>query len=127
MSALAGLFTAMVTPFAADGSVDEEATVAIARHLLDHGSDGLVVCGTTGEAATLTDDEHLGVVQLVVEEVGGGGTIVAGTGSNDTRHACELTEEAVARGVDGVLSVTPYYNKPNRRGLRRHFEEVARA
>src|SRR3954451_6727210 len=127
MSALAGLFTAMVTPFAADGRVDEEATVAIARHLLDHGSDGLVVCGTTGEAATLPDGEHLGVVRLVVEEVGDRGTIVAGTGSNDTRHACELTEDAVALGVDGGLSVPPYNTKPTRRGLRRHFEEVARA
>jgi len=127
MSALAGLFTAMVTPFAADGSVDEEATVAIARHLLDHGSDGLVVCGTTGEAATLTDEEHLGVIRLVAEEVGDRGTIIAGAGSNDTRHACELTEEAAAMGVDGILSVTPYYNKPNRRGIKRHFEEVARA
>src|SRR4051794_25036576 len=111
MTALAGLFTAMVTPFLADGRVDEDATVAIARHLLANGSDGLVVCGTTGEAATLTDDEHLGVVRLVVEELGGEGTIVAGTGSNDTRHAAELTERAVALGVDGVLSVTPYYNK----------------
>jgi 4-hydroxy-tetrahydrodipicolinate synthase len=117
----------MVTPFRADGRVDEDATVAIARHLLDHGSDGLVVCGTTGEAATLTDEEHLGVIRLVAEACGDRATIVAGTGSNDTRHACELTAEAAALGVDAVLSVTPYYNKPNRRGIRRHFEEVARA
>src|SRR3954451_12185162 len=127
MPALAGLLTAMVTPFDDEGRVDDEAAVAIARHLLANGSDGLVVCGTTGEAATLTDTEHLGVVRLVVEELGGEGTIIAGAGSNDTRHAVELTEQAVALGVDGVLSVTPYYNKPNRRGIRRHFEEVAKA
>jgi 4-hydroxy-tetrahydrodipicolinate synthase len=127
MTALAGLFTAMVTAFQDDGRVDEDATVAIARHLLDTGSDGLVVCGTTGEAATLTDAEHLGVIRLIQEELGAETTVVAGTGSNDTRHAVELTEQAAALGVDAVLSVTPYYNKPNRRGIRRHFEEVARA
>ena len=123
-----GLLTAMVTVFAADGSVDEDGTVAIARHLLAHGSDGLVVCGTTGEAATMTDEEHLGVIRLVAGEVGDDAVVVAGTGSNDTRHAVHLTEQAVAiDGVDAVLSVTPYYNKPNRRGIRRHFEEVAKA
>src|SRR4051812_20070604 len=127
MSALAGLYTAMITPFQEDWRVDEEATIAIARHLVAGGSDGLVVCGTTGEAATLTDAEHLGVIRLVAEELRGECTIIAGTGSNDTRHAVELTEQAVAIGLDGVLSVTPYYNKPNRRGIRRHFEEVARA
>ncbi len=127
MSALAGLHTAMVTPFDPDGRVDEDAAVAMARHLLASGSDGLVVCGTTGEAATLTDEEHLGVIRLIASEVGHDGVVIAGTGSNDTRHACEMTEEAVLTGVDAVLSVTPYYNKPNRRGIRRHFEEVARA
>src|SRR3954469_13787503 len=122
-----GLLTAMVTPFAADGSVDEDAAVAMGRHLLAHGSDGLVVCGTTGEAATMTDDEHLGVIRLITEELGDDATIVAGTGSNDTRHAIHLTEQAVEAGVDAVLSVTPYYNKPNRRGVHAHFSEVARA
>jgi 4-hydroxy-tetrahydrodipicolinate synthase len=122
-----GLLTAMVTPFRPDGSVDEEATVAIGRHLLAHGSHGLVVCGTTGEAATMTDEEHLGVVELVVRELGDEGVVVAGTGSNDTRHAVHLTERAVGAGVDAVLSVTPYYNKPNRRGILAHFGEVARA
>jgi 4-hydroxy-tetrahydrodipicolinate synthase len=122
-----GLLTAMVTPFAADGSVDEDAAVAMGRHLLAHGSDGLVVCGTTGEAATMTDDEHHGVIRLIADELGGDATIVAGTGSNDTRHAVHLTEQAVEAGVDAVLSVTPYYNKPNRRGVHRHFSEVARA
>ena len=122
-----GLLTAMVTPFRSDGSVDEEAAVAIGRHLLAEGSHGLVVCGTTGEAATLTDDEQVRLVELIVAKAGSEGAIVAGAGSNDTRHATELTERVVAAGAQAVLSVTPYYNKPNRRGIRRHFEEVARA
>ena len=122
-----GLLTAMVTAFRSDGSVDEEATVSIGRYLLNSGSHGLVVCGTTGEAATMDDDEHIGVVELIARELGDEGVIVAGTGSNDTRHAVHLTERAVAAGVDAVLSVTPYYNKPNRRGILAHFSEVAKA
>jgi 4-hydroxy-tetrahydrodipicolinate synthase len=122
-----GLLTAMVTPFRNDGSVDEEAMVAIGRHLLRSGSHGLVVAGTTGEAATMDDDEHIGVVELIVRELGDEGAVVAGTGSNDTRHAIHLTERAVAAGVDAVLSVTPYYNKPSRRGILAHFREVAKA
>jgi 4-hydroxy-tetrahydrodipicolinate synthase len=122
-----GLLTAMVTPFRSDGSVDEESAVAIGRYLLNSGSHGLVVCGTTGEAATMDDDEHIGVVELIVRELGDEGVVIAGTGSNDTRHAVHLTERAVAAGVDAVLSVTPYYNKPNRRGILAHFGEVAKA
>jgi 4-hydroxy-tetrahydrodipicolinate synthase len=122
-----GLLTAMITPFHGDGSVNEEAAVAIARHLLANGSHGLVVAGTTGEAATLTDDEQVRLVELIVSEAGHEGTIVAGAGSNDTRHAIELTQRVIAGGADAVLSVTPYYNKPNRRGIVRHFAEVARA
>jgi 4-hydroxy-tetrahydrodipicolinate synthase len=122
-----GLLTAMVTPFAADGSVDEAGAVAIGRHLLQNGSDGLVVAGTTGESATLDDAEHVRLVELMASELGGEGSIVAGAGSNDTRHAVHLTEAVVGAGAQAVLSVTPYYNKPNRRGIRRHFEEVARA
>jgi 4-hydroxy-tetrahydrodipicolinate synthase len=117
----------MVTPFRADGSVDEEAAVALGRHLLSNGSHGLVACGTTGESATLSDAEMGQLIALMVRELGGEGAIVAGAGSNDTRHAVHLTEQAVEAGAHGVLSVTPYYNKPNRRGLLRHFEEVARA
>jgi 4-hydroxy-tetrahydrodipicolinate synthase len=117
----------MVTPFRADGSVDEEGAVAIGRHLLANGSHGLVVAGTTGEAATMTDEEHLGLVELIVRELGDEGAVIAGTGSNDTRHAVHLTEKAVAAGVDAVLSVTPYYNRPNRRGLLAHFKAVAEA
>jgi 4-hydroxy-tetrahydrodipicolinate synthase len=122
-----GLLTAMVTPFRPDGSVDEEAAVSIGRFLLDQGSHGLVVAGTTGEAATMDDDEHIGLVELIVRELGDEGAVIAGTGSNDTRHAISLTERAVAAGVDAVLSVTPYYNKPNRRGIAAHFSAVARA
>jgi 4-hydroxy-tetrahydrodipicolinate synthase len=123
-----GLLTAMVTPFRRDGlAVDEDSAVALGRHLLAHGSHGLVICGTTGEATTMTDAEQCSLIALMASELGDAGTIVGGTGSNDTRHACHLTEQAVEAGVDAVLSVTPYYNKPNRRGLVRHFEEVARA
>jgi 4-hydroxy-tetrahydrodipicolinate synthase len=117
----------MVTPFAADGSLNEEAAVALGRHLLANGSHGLVVGGTTGESATLSDAEQEALARVMVTELGDKGTIVAGTGSNDTRHATHLTERAVEAGAHAVLSVTPYYNKPNRRGLLRHFEEVARA
>ena len=122
-----GLLTAMITPFHADGRVNEDASVALARHLLANGSHGLVVAGTTGEAATLSDDEQVRLVELIVSEAGSEGGIVAGAGSNDTRHAVELTERVIAAGAQAVLSVTPYYNKPNRRGIVRHFSEVARA
>jgi 4-hydroxy-tetrahydrodipicolinate synthase len=117
----------MVTPFDSDGRVDEDAAVALMRHLLEHGSDGLVICGSTGEAPTLTDEEHLRMVELAVDELRGRATVVAGAGSNDTRHAVHLTERATELGADAILSVTPYYNRPNRRGIRAHFEEVARA
>ena len=127
MKDLGAILTAMATPFDERGGVDEDGAVRLANHLLENGSDGLVVGGTTGEAATMTDDEHIGLVGLIVGETKGRGTVVAGTGSNDTHHACTLTERAVEAGVDAVLSVTPYYNKPSRRGLMRHFEEVAKA
>jgi len=124
---LGAILTAMVTPFGADGRVDEEAAVRLMHHLVEHGSDGLVICGTTGEAATLDDEEHLGVIELAVNEMQGRCTIVAGVGSNDTRHAVQLTERATALGPDALLSVNPYYNRPSRRGIVRHYEEVARA
>jgi 4-hydroxy-tetrahydrodipicolinate synthase len=116
-----------VTPFDERLEVDEEAFVDLLHHLARNGSDGFVVAATTGESATLTDDEALRLFELAVAERPEGTAIIAGTGSNDTRHACHLTEQATERGVDAVLSVTPYYNKPNRAGLKRHFEEVARA
>jgi 4-hydroxy-tetrahydrodipicolinate synthase len=121
------IITAIVTPFDERLEVDEEAFVATLRHLAANGSDGVVVCGTTGEAPTLETPETLRLFELAVAERPEGMTIIAGTGSNDTKHAVHLTEAATERGVDAVLSVTPYYNKPNRRGLKRHFEEVARA
>lgn len=127
MPALGTILTAMVTPFDAQMRVDEDATVRLMNHLAAHGSDGLVICGTTGEAATLDDDEHLRVVELAVQEMGGKVTIVAGVGSNDTRHAIKLTERATELGVDGLLHVTPYYNRPNERGIKRHFAECAKA
>lgn len=127
MGSLGTVITAIVTPFDDDLNVDEEAFVAILRHLAAHGSDGVVVCGSTGEAATLTDEEHLRVVELAVAERPDGMTVIAGTGSNDTRHAVELTERSTALGVDGTLSVTPYYNRPNRRGLLAHYAEIDRA
>jgi 4-hydroxy-tetrahydrodipicolinate synthase len=124
---LGAVLTAIVTPFAPDGSVDEQAFVDLMGHLYASGSDGLVVCGTTGEASTLSTEEHLRLVELAVEHRPAGASVVASTGSNDTRHAVEMTERATGLGADAILSVTPYYNKPNRRGLRAHFAEVARA
>jgi 4-hydroxy-tetrahydrodipicolinate synthase len=126
MPGLGAILTAAVTPFHADGRVDEEAAVNLWKYLFDHGSDGLVIAGTTGEATTLTDEEHVGLVSLAVQEMGDHGSIVAGAGSNDTRHACELTEQVTDAGADAVLAVTPYYNKPNRRGILAHYREVAR-
>ena len=126
-ASLGAILTAMVTPFDDEGRVDQEAAVRLMNHLVEHGSDGLVVCGTTGESSTLSDEEHLGMVGLAVEELGGRCTIVAGVGSNDTRHAVELTERATELGADALLSVNPYYNRPSRRGIVRHYEEVSRA
>ena len=124
---LGAILTAMVTPFDADGRVDEEAAVRLMHNLVEHGSDGIVVCGTTGEAATLDDQEHLRVIELAVGEMAGRCTIVAGVGSNDTRHAVMLTERATELGADALLSVNPYYNRPSRRGIIRHYEEINRA
>jgi 4-hydroxy-tetrahydrodipicolinate synthase len=121
------ILTAMVTPFDERGALDEDAAVALMHHLTDHGSDGLVICGTTGEAATLDDEEHLRMIELAATEMRGTCSIVAGVGSNDTRHAIRLTERATALGVDGLLHVNPYYNRPSRRGIIAHFSEVVRA
>src|SRR5262249_34693533 len=110
-----------------DGSVNEDSFVALMRHLAQNGSDGFVVTGTTGEASTLTDEEQLGLIELAVAERPAGTTIVAGTGTNDTREAVFLTERATALGVDATRAVTPYYNRPSRLGLKRHYEAVATA
>jgi 4-hydroxy-tetrahydrodipicolinate synthase len=127
MKSLGTILTAIVTPFDADGRMNEEAFVALMGHLAEHGSDGFVVAGSTGEASTLTDEEQLGLIDLAVRERPPGTTIVAGTGTNDTRHAVHLTERATELGADALLSVTPYYNRPSRLGLKRHYEAIAKA
>jgi 4-hydroxy-tetrahydrodipicolinate synthase len=127
MSGLGTILTAIVTPFDAEGRVNEESFVALMAHLAENGSDGFVVAGTTGEASTLTDEEQLGLIDLAVRERPAGTSIVAGAGTNDTRHAVHLTERATELGVDAVLSVTPYYNRPSPLGLKRHYEAVAKA
>ncbi len=123
---LGGILTAMVTPFAADGGLDEDATARLIRHLLENGSDGLVLAGSTGEAATMTDEEKVRLWEIGVAE-SGEAPIVAGTGTYDTRHSVELTERAHEAGVDAMLVVTPYYVRPNRRGIKAHYETVAAA
>lgn len=127
MSDLGAVLTAMVTPFDARGGVNEESFVALLRYLAESGSDGVVVAGTTGEASTLTEEEQLRIIELAIAERPAGKTIVAGTGTNDTRQAVNLTERATELGADAMLSVTPYYNRPSPLGLRRHFEAVAAA
>jgi 4-hydroxy-tetrahydrodipicolinate synthase len=127
MIELGTVLTAMVTPFDRSGRVNEESFVALMDHLAENGSDGFVVAGTTGEASTMTAEEQLGLIELAVTERPAGKTIIAGTGTNDTRQAVYLTERATELGVDAVLSVTPYYNKPSRLGLKRHYEAVAAA
>jgi 4-hydroxy-tetrahydrodipicolinate synthase len=124
---LGAILTAMVTPFDDAGRVDEDATAALMHRLVDNGSDGLVVCGTTGEAATMDDDEHLRVIELAATEMKGVCPVVAGVGSNDTRHAIKLTERATELGADALLSVNPYYNRPSRRGIVAHYREVVKA
>ena len=123
---LGSILTPMVTPFDADGRLDEEAAVRLMYHLVEHGSDGLVVCGTTGEAATLSDTEQLRMIELAVQEMGDHCTVVAGVGSNDTRHAVDLTDRATELRPHALLSVNPYYNRPSRRGIVRHYEEICR-
>ena len=127
MATISGVITAMLTPFDDDGALDVPAARRLARYLVDNGSHGLVVAGTTGESPTLSDAEKLELLEAVQDEVGDEATVIAGTGSNDTRHTVELTRAAAERGADAVLVVTPYYNKPNRAGLRAHFEAVAEA
>src|SRR5699024_3797738 len=116
---------AMVTPFTDDGELDIDATQSLANHLVENGADGLVVTGTTGETSTLTDDENIKVFEVVVEAVGDRAKVLAGTGMNDTAHSAHLSKRAEAAGVDGLLLVTPYYNKPNQAGIQAHFEHIA--
>lgn len=121
------MLTAMATPFDEDGAVDHAAALNLAAHLLEHGSHGLVVGGTTGECPTLTDGETVDLLRAVRAELGEETLLVCGTGTNDTRHSCELTKAAAEAGADASLVVAPYYNKPNAAGLRAHFESVAAA
>ena len=127
MKEIRGVLTAMATPFDEAGAVDTDAGRRLAAHLLEHGSHGLVIGGTTGECPTLTDGETIDLLRAVRAEVGDDVLLVCGTGTNDTRHSSELTRMAAAAGADASLVVVPYYNKPNRRGMRAHFEAVAAA
>ena len=119
------ILTAIVTPFKADGSLDLESFRALASHLVENGSDGLVVTGTTGESPTLSDAERFELYEAAVDEVGDRATVVAGTGTYSTEHSVHLTQRAHEIGVDGFLIVTPYYNKPPVRGIVEHFKAVA--
>jgi 4-hydroxy-tetrahydrodipicolinate synthase len=124
---LGSVLTAMVTPFRADGAIDVERFRELATFLVDNGSDGVVVSGTTGESPTLSDKEKLVLFAAAVDAVGDRATVIAGTGSYDTGHSAHLTAQAASLGVDGILVVTPYYNKPPQRAIVRHFEAIAAA
>ncbi|MNL96543.1 4-hydroxy-tetrahydrodipicolinate synthase [compost metagenome] len=120
------LITAMVTPFDKEGEIDWQATAALVDYLIEEQkSEALVVCGTTGESPTLSDKEKLQMFSFVLDKAAGRCKVIAGTGSNSTKHSIELTKEAEAIGVDGALLVVPYYNKPNQEGLYRHFSAIA--
>ncbi|HVR32289.1 MAG TPA: 4-hydroxy-tetrahydrodipicolinate synthase [Acidimicrobiia bacterium] len=121
------VLTAMITPFTSDGAVDHETAFRLARHLVDNGSDGLVVCGTTGESPTLSADEKVAVFATVKSAVGERARVVAGTGTYDTAESVELSKRAAEVGADGLLAVTPYYSKPEQRGLLAHFTAIADA
>jgi 4-hydroxy-tetrahydrodipicolinate synthase len=127
MKEIKGVLTAMATPFAEGGAVDHDAARRLAAYLLEHGSHGLVIAGSTGECPTLTDTEEIELLRSVRAEVGDEVLIICGTGTNDTHHSCELTKMAAEAGADASLVVCPYYNKPNRAGIRAHFEAVAAA
>jgi 4-hydroxy-tetrahydrodipicolinate synthase len=127
MPEIGGVITAMVTPFAEDRSVDEAAARALARHLVENGSHGLVLAGTTGEAPTLSDEEDVALLRAVRDELGPDPLIVCGTGTNDTHHSELLSAAAADNGADAVLAVTPYYNKPNRAGIIAHYEAISKA
>src|SRR5438067_3642137 len=122
---LGRVLTAIVTPFREDGAVDFDGFQRLAAHLVDNGSDGLVVAGTTGESPTLSDEERMELYVAAVDEVGDRATVVAGTGTYSTAHSIHLTKEADKLGVDGFLVVTPYYSKPPLRGIVAHFDAIA--
>lgn len=122
---LAGCGTALVTPFGRDGTVDVDALRQLVQFQLREGIDFLVPCGTTGETPTLEKEEYLGIIRVVAQEAEGKVPIIAGVGGNSTRHVCELAKEVSGLGVNGILSVAPYYNKPTQEGLFQHFKAVA--
>jgi 4-hydroxy-tetrahydrodipicolinate synthase len=124
---LGSVLTAIVTPFADDESVDFDCFQRLARHLVENGSDGIVVAGTTGESPNLTDEERLDLIRAAIEAVGDDATVVAGTGTYSTAHSIHLSERATDLGADALLVVTPYYNKPPQRGIVAHFEAIARS
>ena len=127
MKRISGVITAMVTPFGEGGGVDEAAGQRLAAYLVEHGSHGLVISGTTGEVPTITDKEATDLLEAVRREVGEDPLLVCGTGTNDTRHSIELTKAAADAGAEAALVVTPYYNKPNPAGILAHFEAIAEA
>lgn len=125
MRSFGRILTAMVTPFHEDGNVNYQAAAALARHLVANGSDGLVVAGSTGEAATMDADEKLRLFAVVADAVGDKAIVIAGTGSNDTRASISITRQAEKLGVHGVMLVGPYYNKPTQEGFYQHFKAIA--
>jgi 4-hydroxy-tetrahydrodipicolinate synthase len=125
MPTFAGVITAMVTPFDEDGEIDFETARRLAGQLVDGGSHGVVVAGTTGEAPTLSDSERLRLLTEILEEIGDRATVIAGAGTNDTRHSAEQARAAAGAGAHGILITTPYYNKPNHEGLLAHFQAIA--
>ena len=125
MTTFGNVLTAMITPFTDDGHVNFNEALRIAGYLLDHGSDGLIVCGTTGESPNIEDRDKLELFTLIAKEYGHRATIIANTGSNSTKKSVALTRAATHTGVDGVMAVVPYYNKPNQEGCYLHFKEIA--
>ena len=124
---LRGCGTALITPFQKDGKLDEAAMRRLVRRQLEEGIDFLIPCGTTGESPVLSDEEHAGVVEITLEEARGKVPVIAGAGGNNTRHVCEQVRQVERLGVDGILSVSPYYNKPTQEGLYQHFRAIAQS
>ncbi|GAC1540271.1 MAG: 4-hydroxy-tetrahydrodipicolinate synthase [Candidatus Velthaea sp.] len=127
MKKLGRILTAMITPFDANGRVDVDEAVRVAEYLIEHGNDGVVVSGTTGESPALETDEKLALFKAIKQRLGSRGTVIGGTGGNNTHHSVELTKAAAQTGIDGVLAVVPYYNKPPQDGMLRHFGAIAQA
>lgn len=127
MKTFGNILTAMITPMTSTGQVDFDGAVTLANYLLDNGSDGLVVCGTTGESPSISVEDKLELFRRIVKACGHKGNIIANTGSNNTEHSVDFTREASKTGVDGIMAVVPYYNKPNQKGLYMHFSEIAKA